>query len=205
MKNKWIWLFVGVAALGFIYVTKGVSLPFLAGLAVAYFLDPLADKLEERKVSRGIAAALVISFFFIAVIGSILAMWPILQSQFVAFAETLPNTLANLKPWLDQTIINVSSTLGISIENDTSGLLSLVSAEAASRLQSGIGNVLKGGLAFFNILSLLIISPVVGFYLLRDWDKIVAKIDSLLPSSKADTIRDLAAQIDTVLAGFVRG
>ncbi len=203
--NKWVWI-GSVAIVGlFAYLTWGVLLPFMAGLAMAYFLDPVADMLEAKRVPRGASAALVITLFFLIIVAVILAMWPILQSQIGAVAETLPKTLANLRPWLNETLQNLTDNFGLSIGTDVESVLGTYSDELMAQVKKGATGVLKGSLAIFNILSLALISPVVAFYLLRDWDLIVAKVNSWLPPSAAGDIREQFVKIDSVLAGFVRG
>lgn len=203
--TKWAWTVSAGLLILFVYLTKGVMLPFIAGLAIAYFLDPLADRLEARKVPRGAAAAIVITAFFLIIVGVVLAFWPLLQAQIVAASKTLPETLASLRPWLDDVTQSLSARFGGELGGDVEGMLSTFSEELFTRAKDLAGGALKGSLAFFNILSLLLISPVVAFYLLRDWDLIVAKVDSWLPPAKAPIVRRVVTDIDTVLAGFVRG
>ncbi len=203
--NRWYWVGgVGVAALLF-YLTRGILLPFLAGLAIAYFLDPVADKLEARKVPRSLAAAMVISLFFLLIIAILLAFWPVLQSQIVAASHTLPKTLANLRPWLNEMMLTLSERFGSDLSTDVDGLVANFSGEILAKVRDAATSALKSGLALFNLLSLALISPVVAFYLLRDWDRIVDKIDGWLPPASGTTVRALATKVDTVLAGFVRG
>ena len=203
--NRWVWLSTVAVFSLFIYLTHEVMLPFLAGLAVAYFLDPLADKLEARKVPRGAAAALVLTLFFLTVTGIILAFWPILQAQLGALATTVPKTLANLRPWLIDTIQSLSTQFGVTLESDLDTMLGSFSEEILAKAQAAAGGVLRSGFALFNILTLMLITPVVAFYLLRDWDLLVAKVDSWLPPAKAPVVRAQMAKVDDVLAGFVRG
>lgn len=194
-----------MAVVLFVYLTRGVMLPFIAGLAVAYFLDPVADMLEERNVPRGAAATLVLVGFFVLISGVLFAFWPIVQSQIGAVAETLPNTLANLRPWLNETLTSLSTRFGVDLGADAQGMLAGFSDEILAKVKDGASGVLKGSLALFNILTLALITPVVAFYLLRDWDLIVAKADSWLPPTIAGDVREQFSKIDSVLAGFVRG
>ncbi len=203
--NKWFWIGSTAVVVLFVYLTKGVMLPFLAGLAVAYFLDPLADRLEALKVPRGAAAAIVITVFFLVIAGVVLAFWPILQSQIVAISHSLPKTLAGLRPWLNDMLQTLSDSFGQNVAGDVDSMLASFSDELLARVKHGAGSILKSSFAVFNILSLMLISPVVAFYLLRDWDLLVAKVDSWLPPAGSEVVRGLARNVDTVLAGFVRG
>lgn len=203
--SRWIWIASILVAGLFMYLTRGVMLPFLAGLAVAYFLDPVADALEVRKVPRGIAAALVISFFFLTIVGVILAFFPIVQSQLAAVSQSLPQTLAGFRPWLNDVMASLMTNYGVDFGSDVDSLLATVSDGVLSQAQAAVSGVLKGGLALFNIVTLILISPVVAFYLLRDWDLIVAKVDGWLPTNGGSIVREQMRKIDGVLAGFVRG
>ncbi len=203
--SRWVWIgSLAVSAL-FIYLTRGVLLPFLAGLAVAYFLDPVADKLEARKIPRGIAAGIVITLFFLLIVGVILAFWPILQSQLSAVSNTLPQTLANFRPWLNDMLSNLMQNYGVDIGSDVDSLLATFSDGLLEQAKTALSGAVRGGLAFFNLLTLVLISPVVAFYLLRDWDLIVAKVDSWLPTEGGPMMRTQLKKVDEVLAGFVRG
>ncbi len=203
--NRWVWVASALVAVTFIYLTRGVLLPFMAGLAAAYFLDPVADALEEKNVPRGMAATIVIASFFMLVIGVILAFWPILQSQIGAVSETLPKALAGFRPWLNDTLSSMSGAFGGALGSDVDSMLASLSDEIMSKVKAAASGVLRSGLALFNIVTLLLISPVVAFYLLRDWDLLVAKIDSWLPPKNSAVIREQCRKIDQVLAGFVRG
>jgi len=203
--NRWIWIGTAIVVVLFIYLTRGVMLPFMAGLAIAYFLDPVTDMLEDRKVPRGAATAIVLVGFFTLIVGVILAFWPIVQAQIGAIADTLPKTLASLRPWLNETLTSLSTRFGVDLGSDVESMLAGFSDEILSKIKDGASGVLKGGLALFNILTLVLISPVVAFYLLRDWDLLVAKLNGWLPPSGAEIVRDQFKKIDTVLAGFVRG
>jgi predicted PurR-regulated permease PerM len=203
--NRWVWigslLLVGL----FFYLTRGVLLPFLAGLAIAYFLDPVADYLETKKIPRGIAAAMVIALFFLVIVGVVLAFWPIAASQLSAVSETLPKTLAGFRPWLNDFMATLMDDYGVDIGSDVDSLLATVTEGLLSQAKAAASGALKGGIAIFNIFSLAVISPVVAFYLLRDWDLIVEKINGWLPTSSGPVVREQMTKVDGVLAGFVRG
>ncbi|WP_417448852.1 AI-2E family transporter [Kordiimonas sp.] len=203
--NKWFWIGGLAVAAVFFYLTRGVLLPFLAGLAIAYFLDPLADRLEARNMSRSVAAGLVITVFFLLLLAILVAFWPVLQSQIVAASQKLPETFATLKPRFNDWMAGLSARFSLDIPHDVDGLISTFSDEIMAKVRDAATGAIKGGIAIFSVLSLVLISPVVAFYLLRDWDRIIAKVDSWLPEKTAPTVREQALKIDTVLAGFVRG
>jgi predicted PurR-regulated permease PerM len=199
------WLVFALCVLAGIYLLRAVLLPFVAGAAVAYFLDPIADWLERRGLSRIMATILITVLFLLFFVAALLIILPALQSQVVDFAGRVPDYVKALEQRIEPYIAHVEA---------------LIPAEQLERLRAGVsgvlgdaaslgGKVLKGvlssSLALINLVSLLVITPVVAFYLLRDWDQMVSKIDGWLPRAQAKTIRSLAGEIDEMLAGFVRG
>lgn len=199
------WLAAVLVLVMFISLTKAVLLPFLAGLAVAYLLDPAADTLEDWGLSRSAAAAIVLLVFFLSLLLLVLGFWPIIQSQLGTLAATVPDALSKLRPWLNEQLTLLSETYGTLVPADVESLLSSVASDVLQQVKEGATRVLAGSLALFSLVSLLLITPVVAFYLLRDWDRMVARADQLLPHRQASTLRRLLGQIDGVLAGFVRG
>ena len=204
-KQTLIWIVGFAAAMFLVHLLSSILMPFVAGMAVAYFLDPVADWLEEKKLSRGIATTVILLAFFILVGILLMALFPLLQRQIVELVAMVPGIAENIRnealPWLERMIADLPA--------DTLDNIRDAAKEFAGRavkwVSDVVANIWSGGLAFFNMLSLLVITPVVSFYLLRDWDLITAKIDSWLPRDAAPTIRKQFAEIDQTLAAFVRG
>ncbi len=185
-----------------LYVLRDVMLPFVAGMAVAYFLDPVVDRLETWKMSRTFATSLVTVAFFALLIVAVILIAPILQSQLFGFINSLPDYISKLRefigPLLDQFALGAVGGSG----GDQVAGVAFKAADIVGRLLKGLWS---GGLALINLVSLIFITPVVSFYLLRDWDRLVARIDGLLPRQHAQVVRRLMADIDRSLAAFVRG
>lgn len=198
-----------LAALGlfmlFVYLFSGILLPFVAGFAIAYFLDPVVDWIQKAKLSRGLATAVVMGLFFALLTLFILLLAPVIESQFIGFATQLPDSIAQIwsaiQPLVDKAMVG--------LDEDQAGEMRVAAGKllenAVAWLGELAGGVLSGGVALFNVLSLLLITPVVAFFLLRDWDRIVTRVDDLLPRRSAATIRAQFGLMDTALAGFVRG
>lgn len=205
MRINWQ-LGLGVLTLlAFIYATRGVLLPFVAGFAIAYLLDPLADRLEALHFPRWAAAVVILSLFFVFAAGTMLAMLPILQIQLFALVENLPGYLEGVRPLVDNLLVQLNQSFHVEIAADAESLIASVAAKGLERMGSILSGLMSQGAALFNLMTLLLISPVVAFFLLRDWDLIMAKIGSWLPAEHEKVIRMLAARIDDALAGFVRG
>lgn len=199
------WTGILIATVALLIVLGDILLPFVAGMAVAYFLDPAADWLQRRRVPRWLATLLILSVFFIAVGLVIVLLVPLVRDQFDRFLVHLPEYAAlfqdRVLPWL----LGWAQRLGLDLNMDLRAALNGNRDEIMKVLGGILTGLLGGGQAVFNLLSLMVITPVVSFYLLRDWDVLVAKIDSFLPLDHAETIRAQAGEIDKVLAGFVRG
>lgn len=199
------WLIFVVAFFGLVWLFSAILLPFVAGMAIAYFLDPLADKLEARGFGRTVATGIITFLFFLVFIFVVLLIVPMIGSQLAGFLERLPGYVdvlrTNVAPYLQDVLDRIAPETLQSVSDAVKGQ----ATNALKWVGNVLTNVLSGGLALINFLSLLFITPVVSFYLLRDWDKIVAKIDSYLPRRSAGDIRQCAREIDETLAGFVRG
>ncbi len=188
-----------------LYLLRGMLLPFVAGLALAYFLDPLADRLERAGLKRTPAVMVITVSVMLALIGLLVVLVPVIQVQVITLIDNAPGyadrvweaVFPHLRWALDHLPPEQVRTLENSVGNYAGNLVDWV-----GKLARG---VLSRGAAVINLLSLLVVTPVVTFYLLRDWDRMVALIDGWLPRKSAPTIRDMARDIDRTLAGFLRG
>lgn len=196
---RWGWLALFLLAfLIFLFAISNILLPFIAGLAIAYLLDPAADALERRGVPRWLAATIAIVGFFLVLAGVLLAIWPLASAQVAGFAKTLPDYVVRLKPVLQHLLAQADPA-------DIKQAIGQFSGRAVEVVANTAGKLIGGGLALFNILGLLLITPVVAFYLLRDWDVLMARVRNWLPARYEGSLTYLAAESDRVLAGFVRG
>ena len=206
-NHFWRFWFVSfLCALISIYLLRDILLPFVAGIVVAYFLDPLCDRLENVGLSRTFATVIVTVFFLSVFLLGLAFILPVFFSTNTKnFINILPNFIDLIYQKIDRLRENFSGGF------DPDSLIGLKSSlntglSSAGRWVTGVmGNVVKGGLALLNLLSLIFITPVVTFYLLRDWDRIVARVDGWLPQAHRVTIRGLAREVDDTLAGFIRG
>jgi predicted PurR-regulated permease PerM len=193
----------GIAAavfLALLWALGDVILPFVLGGAIAYFLDPVADRLERAGLSRAAATALITLLAVLLFVVAILLVIPTLARQTTALIDTAPELFQRLQAFLTERfpdLMDESSTLRASL------------ADLGQTIRERGGELVNAVLGTFssvlNVVVLIVIVPVVAFYLLLDWDRMVARIDGLLPREHAPTIRRLAREIDETLAGFVRG
>ncbi|NNL19624.1 MAG: AI-2E family transporter, partial [Boseongicola sp.] len=193
----------GIAAAIFfvvLWVLGDVILPFVLGAAIAYFLDPVADRLEALGCSRAIATAIItISALLLFVILALLVI-PTLVSQTAQLISIAPDIASRLQAILTERFPDLG---------DANSTIRQSLASIAETIQSRGGEVFNTLLSSFsgvvNAVVIFVIVPVVAFYMLYDWDNMVAKIDNLLPRDHAPTIRKLASDIDRTMAGFIRG
>ncbi|NQV85279.1 MAG: AI-2E family transporter [Rhodospirillales bacterium] len=205
-EKKMVFWLIGLAVfLAVLNALAGVLLPFVAGLAIAYFLDPIADKLEGWGASRSVATALIVAGFFIIVIGALFVLFPLLQAQIIHLVSMLPDLVEKARAYAQPFIERLQSDLAPDALDRLKSAAGSYAGTAIKWFSGLIGGIWKGGLAFFNLLSLVIITPVVAFYLLRDYDAIVGWVDNYLPRGARQTIHEQARAIDDAIAGFVRG
>jgi len=199
------WL-IGLAVfLAVLFLLRGVLLPFVAGMAVAYLLDPICDRLERWGLSRTLATTVLTVAFLILALAAFLLLVPVLAGQVVSLIERVPGYVETLRGQFAQLLAVVEARVDPAMLEQVEGALA-GSTERLVRWVTGLlGQVISGGVALANLISLLVITPVVAFYLLRDWDKIVARVDTWLPRRHAETIREQVRAVDATLAGFLRG
>ena len=195
------WIILLGISVGSIFILRDVLLPFVAGMAIAYFLDPLVDRLEKLNWHRALCTAIVLIGFFVLAIGSLLLLAPVIQSQAINFLKALPGFFQKLeplaKPILDQLVDEP--------HQDHLKHLNVIAGTSFKWLGTLFAQLLEGGVAIANLISLILITPIVSFYLLRDWERIVAKINGWLPIGQRELIRTQCAAVDETLAAFVRG
>ena len=188
-----------------IHLLSSMLLPFVAGILIAYFLDPVADRMEAAGVPRGIASAIILTSFFLVGFGFVMLLFPALQRQVVELARLIPGMLETIRlyaePLLEDFIAGLSPDSLAEVKTSAVNF----ATKGTKWITQFLGSIWSGGLALFNIISLLLITPIVAFYLLRDWDRITVKIDSWLPRDAYPSIRKNLLEIDTTLAAFVRG
>ncbi len=199
------WL-IGLAVFcALLWLLRDILLPFVAGMAVAYLLDPAADRLEKWGFSRALATAIITALFVLVVIAALLLFVPLLVQQIEAFSLRLPGYVENLRGL-------IAAVLEVLRDRVSPEDLERIRSAAGDFVGRGVdwlagllGGIVRGGVAVFSFLSLVFVTPVVAFYLLLDWDRLVVQVDRWLPRQHAGTIRAQVLEIDRRLAGFVRG
>lgn len=201
--NFWLVSFALFAL--FVYLFSPILLPFVAGMALAYLLDPVADRLEAFGLPRLGATIVILVLFVLAFVLILLLLLPILGNQLAAFLDAFPDLVSSLQELITSGFgSRLFETLGIG-GNELKANVGSLLGEGASWIGGLLKSVWNGGQALLSVISLFVVTPVVAFYLLLDWDRMVAKIDGWLPRQHRDTVRQLAHEMDLAVAGFVRG
>jgi predicted PurR-regulated permease PerM len=189
-----------------LFVLRGVLLPFIAGLVLAYLLDPLADRLERLGLGRLAATLIILIVAVLLLVLALVLIVPLIASQLSVFIAALPGYVTKLQALIAEQGAPLLRRFGgqdvfDKIQASLGGLL----GQGASIFGSFLGSLLTGGQALLGIVSLLVVTPVVAFYLLLDWDHMVAKVDHFVPLRNKAVVRRLAGEINTAIAGFIRG
>jgi len=199
------WLISFAVFFFLLFLFRSILLPFVAGMATAYFLDPVCDRLEQWKLSRTWATTLVTLVFLVVVVVALLLLVPAIVGQVTGLIERAPRYIELLREQLVAFAATLEARVDADLMERARGLLTGFTDKLVAWVTSALAGLVSGGVALANLISLLVITPVVAFYLLRDWDRIVEAVDGWLPRAQAETIREQALEVDRILAGFVRG
>lgn len=193
----------GIAAAVFmavLWLLGDVLLPFILGGAIAYLLDPIADRLERLGLSRVVATIVISVGLLLLTVVMLLIVVPTLIRQAVDLVQVAPQLVGDLRDFLEQRFPYLLDETA-SLEQTMPGIGDTIRERAISVLESLLNSVLN----LFNVVMLIVIVPVVSIYMLNDWDTMVARIDSLVPLDHLEVVRRIASEIDQTLAGFLRG
>jgi len=203
-RRMFFWVGLLVFFVAALWLLKSILLPFVLGMAIAYFLDPLADRVTRLGLPRAAAAGLIIVSFFAIAIVLLLLLLPTIVEQVSALAKAIPVYFASAIEALRPYGRRILRQMNAATPTDLSQPLAFAQSAAGFAGQI-LNTALERGVAFLNSLVLLALTPLVAFYLLRDWDHMVEVVDGWLPLDNAEVIREQLRDIDAVLAGFARG
>ncbi|KAJ56512.1 membrane protein [Actibacterium mucosum KCTC 23349] len=199
-KQLRYWGIVLAVMLLALWFLGGVLLPFVIGAAIAYFLDPVADRLEIMGFSRVWATVTITLIALVIFVIMALAIIPLMIDQSLALVNIAPQAASDLQAYLTARFPSLADSDSVIRQS-----LHSLGQTIQSRGGELVNAVANSALSLLNVLTLVVLVPVITFYLLMDWDRMVAEIDALLPRDHAPVIRDLAGQVDRTLASFIRG
>jgi predicted PurR-regulated permease PerM len=183
-----------------------ILLPFVAASGIAYVLHPPCTRLARAKLPRGIAALILIVGLLLVMLLCALLLYPLIINQISLLVGHVPEYVRGLSLFAGRMIARLQQHLGP--EYVDAKLSDLVSGQFGAMLgfvASAATHVVGGGYALFNVLSLVVVTPVVAFYLLRDWPRVVDMVDSWLPRRYQSVVRAQAREVDRILSAWVRG
>lgn len=204
-KDHWPWITTGVALAVLLWLLAPILTPFVVGAGLAYLGDPLVDRLQKWRLSR--AAGVAVVFAVLSVVGLLAALLilPVLYKQFIVLLQSIPEWLA----WLQQKLVpQLGIILPEGVTLDAAGLKRIAAehwqqaggfaAQVWQSVSQSTGALIATG-------ANLLLVPIVSFYLLRDWDDLVAWIRNMVPPRFLPQVTQLARETDEVLGAFLRG
>ena len=198
------WLAALAVFILLLWLLSEILLPFIAGLAIAYLLAPLTDRLARLGLNRMVAALVIITLMVLAFVLLILLVAPILGGQLSSFIENIPGYVTKLRSLISDTSNPwVQKFVGSGIANDKT--ISDLVTQGAGWITTFLKSLWSGGRALVSLFSLIVVTPVVAFYLIYDWHSMIETADSWIPLHQRATVRQLAREVDAAIAGFVRG
>ncbi|MCP4393788.1 MAG: AI-2E family transporter [Alphaproteobacteria bacterium] len=206
MRNYYLfWLLCALVAVALLYVLRGVLLPFALGMVIAYFLDPVADKFEAKGISRTLSTVIVMIGCSIVLLLGFVAFIPALKDQMVELSSSLPIYAESLWSKLDPLLEKASAKVSPEYMQKITAYVQEFSSTAAAWGVGFLKGILSNSMAIISLLSMIVVTPIVVFYFLRDWDKMVDTIDDYLPRRHVGVIREQFKNIDEILSCFIRG
>jgi predicted PurR-regulated permease PerM len=195
-------LLVVIVALGLV---QSILMPFATGFAIAYILAPGVTRLEGWGVRRSLASLFVIVLFVFGLALILVILVPLIQGQIVQLIARVPNFVRALQDQLGQLILLLQEHLPAEDVTKVRDLLGAKLAEAMTWLAGLVQGMITSSLAILNIVSLVVVTPIVTFFLLRDWERMVAQVDSYLPRQSLQTVRGQVRIVSDTLVGFIHG
>ncbi|MGK9167047.1 AI-2E family transporter [Inquilinus limosus] len=199
------WLIGFVVFCLLVWLLRGVLAPFVTGMIIAYLLDPVCDRLQRLGMVRWLATTVLLLLFVLLAILAMLIVVPILVNQLTGLLSAVPDYVARAGARLQPLIAELRHRVSESDFNEIQRAVSQYVGTAVSWVGTVLGSLWQGGMALIDLLSLLFITPVVAFYMLRDWDHMVGVIDHNLPVAHRETIRGLGREVNQTLSRFIRG
>jgi predicted PurR-regulated permease PerM len=202
-RQMTFWVLTLAIGVLLLWILREILLPFVAGMALAYLLDPVANRLERLGVNRMVASLVILGAFVLMFIVLILVVVPLLSAQIGAFFDRLPGYISRLQTLaMDPNREWLRKIVG---EGVADAQISDIVKQGAGWTATFLKGLWSGGQALLSIFSLMVVTPIVAFYLLSDWRRMLRSVDNWIPIQHRDTVHELGRQMDQAIAGFVRG
>ena len=195
-------ILIALIALGMV---ESILLPFAAGLVLAFVLSPAVSRLERLGVRRSLAALAVLLVFLVGVVLVFVVLVPLIQNQLVQLIGKVPALVTFSQTQLGRLMDLLREQLPPDQMAKLRDLVGTKLGEVLTWVASLFQGLITSSIAVLNIVSLVVIAPIITFLLLRDWDLIVAQLDDLIPRQSLATVRAQARAISDTLIGFIHG
>ncbi|OPB29696.1 AI-2E family transporter [Bartonella sp. WD12.1] len=205
-KQVFFWLGTLVFFVIFMFVFGSVLLPFVAGIVLAYFLNPIVQLLEKVGIRRVFGTILITLFIVIIFVAALTILIPIVSWQIQQFVSSgLPIYVSRIQNFLTESNFDWVGRYFGSDPNELQTDIKILLGQSSDFITSLLNSLLRSGKSIVNIVSLLVVAPVVAFYMLLDWQRMVEAVDSWIPRNHLETVRSIFYEMDRAIAGFVRG
>ncbi|WP_409361940.1 AI-2E family transporter [Bartonella heixiaziensis] len=205
-KQIFFWLGTLLFFILFMFVFGSILLPFVAGIVLAYFLNPIVQLLEKVGIRRVFGTILITLFIIIIFVASLIILIPIISWQIQQFvSDGLPVYINRIQTFFVEHDFDWVRRYFGSDPNEFQSNIKGLLGQSSDFITSLLNSLLKSGKSIVNIVSLFVVAPVVAFYMLLDWPRMVTAVDSLIPRDHLETVRSIFHEMDRAIAGFVRG
>ncbi|MDN7133665.1 AI-2E family transporter [Halomonas sp. MC140] len=205
MRNSWWGVLFLVVIGGSIYLLDSVLMPFIAGMILAYLADPLANRFQRWGMNRPLAVSSVFLVLLIILVVSLLILIPLIVQQLKQLGEAIPSIFN----WVENILApQVQEWTGYDVTAELTNVRETLAdnwRDAGGYLAQALGQIGRSGMAFASWVTYVALIPVVTFYLLLDWNRLLDNIANLIPRQWADDTYRLARRCDEVLSSFLRG
>lgn len=204
-KHFWVIyspLILSILAISFLFLVHSILLPFIMAFFITYIINPYVNKLEKLNIPRSLAACLLIGGFFISIVAFIVILFPVLYKESILFLHTIPDMNKMLQKKLHHLIPNINHYL---ILENFQKYGEQISKYGVSLLSSLLNNLWLSGIAIFNLLSFLFITPIITFYLIRDWKSITLAINNLVARYDNGVLQPGLDNLNSTLSKYIGG
>lgn len=199
------WVIFSIAVALVVWALRPMLLPFVAGAALAYFLNPVVGHLVGMRMPRWAGTAITLLGFILAVVLLLLLIVPLIQTQIGTLIDAMPTYIEIVRTKFMPRIYEWLHHLSPKDVDKLREAAGQYAGDAVGLAGGLLRNILTKGIAVFDVLTLFVITPVVAFYLLRDWPKVTHTVDMLVPRKQHGLFRRAIGEIDRTLSGFLRG
>lgn len=204
-RQAFFWLLVGIIFFFLIDQLKEILLPFVVGMGFAYALNPAADALERFGISRLIASLLLVGCLVVFIVLLVVFVGPVIIEQIRQLAEAAPSELQRLQVNLEAYAQNNFNEDFPQAKQSITQAFDWLAGNSGTVASWIAASLWTQGRAVFALVSLLLIAPLVAFYLLVDWKRMMDQVDDALPREHAPALRAMGHDINAAVAAFIRG